>query len=47
MEKETAIRLACSYFNYKWPKQLTSGIMFYNGFRITIKEFNELAKDFK
>lgn len=25
--------------NYKWPKQLTSGVMFYNGSRITKEEF--------
>ena len=46
MSKEFAITLACAHFNYKWPKELTSGVMFYEGFRITVKEFNERARDF-
>lgn len=39
--KETAIKMACRDNNYKWPKQLSNGIMFYNGHRITINEFND------
>lgn len=31
---------ACAYFNWKWPKDLTSGIMFFEGKRITLIEFS-------
>jgi hypothetical protein len=40
------IYLACVWHEYRWPKELTSGVMFFNGQRITIKEFNEVAKEF-
>ena len=41
------IASACRDHNYKWPKVLTTGVMFYNGYRITIDEFNEWARKFK
>lgn len=47
MNKETAIRLACYHYNYQWPKSLFTGIMFYEGFKITIEEFQQCAKLFK
>lgn len=46
MTKELAIKLACRDNNYKWPKELSSGVMFYDGFRIIIQEFNEWARSF-
>ena len=46
MNKQFAIQLACAYFNYKWPKELTSGVMFYEGYKITIQEFNLWARGF-
>lgn len=47
MYKELAIKLACRDNDYKWPKQLSSGIMFYCGHKITIAEFNEWARNFR
>lgn len=44
--KETAIKLACRDCDYKWPKELSSGVMFYGGQRITIQEFNAWARNF-
>lgn len=46
MNKDLAITLACAHFSYKWPKQLTSGVMFYEGYKITIQEFNTWARNF-
>ena len=46
-DKDIAIHLACRDNDYKWPKQLSDGVMFYNGHRITINEFNEWASKFK
>jgi len=46
-DKDIAIQSACRDNNYKWPKQLSSGVMFYNGHRITIVEFNKWARNFK
>ena len=46
-DKLIAIKLACRDNDYKWPKQLSSGIMFYLGHRITIDEFNSWASKFK
>jgi len=45
--KECAIKRATRDYDYKWPKQLWSGVMFYDGYRITIQEFNEWARNFK
>jgi hypothetical protein len=47
MTKDFAIKLACAYYNYKWPPRMTSGVMFYEGYKITIQEFNEFARNFK
>jgi hypothetical protein len=47
MTKSEAIKLACRDCDYKWPKELFTGVMFYNGYRITIEEFTELARMFK
>lgn len=41
------IRLACANSNYKWPKELYTGIMFYMGYKITVEEFNEQVRLFK
>jgi hypothetical protein len=38
--KEMQIKNACAYSNYVWPKQLSSGVMFHNGVKITVEEFN-------
>lgn len=45
--KELAIQQACRDCKYKWPKELTNGVMLYNGERITIDEFNKWARKFK
>lgn len=47
MKRDTAIRLACYHFEYKWPESLFTGVMFYLGYRITIEEFNACVKLFK
>ncbi len=39
MSKHEAIALACRDYNYKWPEELWTGVMFYKGFRITKDEF--------
>ena len=46
MTKQEAIQLCCRENNYKFPKELSSGILFYYGFKITIQEFNSWAKHF-
>lgn len=46
MSKELAIKLACDTYNYKWPSNLTSDIMFYEGYNISINEFNAWANNF-
>lgn len=43
----STIRAACAHYNYVWPKQLESGIMYFDGARITIEEFNKEARKFK
>ena len=43
MKIDTIIR-ACVYFKNNWPKELTSGIMFFEGERITRQEFEEQAE---
>ena len=37
------VRLACAARDYEWPKELTSGVMFYDGQRVTIEQFQEQA----
>lgn len=44
MTSVSVILRACNHFNNKWPKELTSGIMFYEGQRITIEEFTYYAR---
>ncbi|HUM41585.1 MAG TPA: hypothetical protein PKI14_01390 [Fervidobacterium sp.] len=46
MDKTSAIRKALHDHDYKWPKDLWTGIMFYEGYRITIEEFNEQRRLF-
>lgn len=41
------IRMACAFYNYRWPEILSSGIMFFHGQRITIEEFNKQARLFR
>jgi hypothetical protein len=41
------IRRLCAVYNYRWPKQYITGVLFYDGYRITIEEFNEQAKLFR
>lgn len=47
MTKSEAIQQLCLEHNYKWPKHINTGVMFYGGYRITIDEFNEWARKFK
>lgn len=47
MNKKDAIKLACAFYDYKWPTELCSGVMFYEGHKITLEEFNEWSKLFK
>lgn len=47
MHRMSMIREAVIHHKYKWPEQLTSGVMFYRGERITIKEFNQAKKELK
>lgn len=46
MTKIQTIRKAIAFNNYQWPNQLTSGIMYFEGYRITIEEFMEQCKLF-
>lgn len=41
------VKRACAHFNYQWPASLTSGVMFFEGQRITIEQFNKCARMFK
>lgn len=43
---DARLRRAVSHYNYKWPKSLPSGVMFYEGLRITVIEFNKYARNF-
>ncbi len=38
-EIDSRIARAYLFFNGKWPKELTSGIMFFDGLRITLHDF--------
>lgn len=44
--KKIAIQNMCRHCDYKWPKNLCSGVAFYQGYKITIKEFNNYARLF-
>lgn len=46
-EVSDEVKRACAAHNYKWPKELSSGVMFFDGQRITIDEFNKWARKFK
>jgi hypothetical protein len=46
VSKEVAISLACRDHDYRWPRTLSSGVMFFDGYRITIDEFNAWAEKF-
>jgi len=43
----STIRRACAFFKYQWPAQLDSGVMFFEGLRITIEEFIDCARPFR
>ncbi len=45
--RQILLRKCCAYHNYEWPSELWTGVMFYNGERITIEEFNKVANLFK
>jgi hypothetical protein len=47
MTREQLIYRAIAYFNYEFPKELTSGILFFRGEKIYIKEFVDAVKLFK
>jgi len=47
MDKTTIIKIVCAECGYRWPKELGSGVMFYDGHRITIAEFNAWAVNFR
>jgi len=44
--KQEAIKCACYHYDYRWPRSLPSGVMFFNGHRITIEEFMAWANLF-
>lgn len=47
INKLEAIKEAAVHHTFTWPKELSSGVMFWNGYRITIDEFNEWKRKFK
>jgi hypothetical protein len=47
MDRIMIIRQACYCYNYKFPKELWTGILLFKGIDITIEEFNKQAKLFK
>lgn len=46
MDTEVLYR-AIAYHDYKWPAELTSGVLFFEGELITVKDFMEAVKLFK
>jgi hypothetical protein len=42
-DRASKIRCAVVAWNYRWPEQLESGVMFYMGERITRAEFIAVA----
>jgi len=46
-KKVQIIRRACFHYDYKFPKELYSGVLFFEGHKITIEEFNKQANLFK
>lgn len=47
MKQPDVVRRACHYWNYKWPEELWTGIMYFDGETITIEEFNAICKLFR
>lgn len=45
LEYMQSVKLACVYYN--WPKELWTGIMFFQGQKITSSDFNNWARNFK
>ena len=43
---EVLFRVVAEY-KYKWPSEITSGVLFFEGYRITIHEFKKAARLFK
>lgn len=43
---KSLLRRVIAEYDYKWPKQLTSGVMFYNGETIRIEDFKKEARLF-
>lgn len=41
-----ALRGACHHHNYKWPSDLWTGVMFFQGHKITVEEFMECVNLF-
>lgn len=44
IERLSIIKNACIYFNFQWPRELTSGVMFFGGERITRREFQSVSR---
>lgn len=44
-ERNKAIGEAVAYYNGKWPDELWSGVMFFNGERISLGEFYAQKSD--
>ena len=38
-QKQSVLRRACDFHGYKWPENLSSGVMFFEGERVLIEEF--------
>ena len=47
LTKSAIIFRAINYYGYKWPEELISGIMFFEGETITVGEFMSAVKIFK
>lgn len=41
------LRRACRHHDWKWPESLTSGVMFFDGERITIEAFTAHVRIWK
>lgn len=47
MNREQIIRECVIDHNFRWPRNLYSGVMFFNGERITIEDFIEAVDKYK
>lgn len=47
LDRLSIIKSACLYFNFHWPPDLTSGVMFFGGERITRREFISVSRKAK